>query len=134
MIKEINGSLPIWPYTWPQYHNNNTLSPLDLWERKLQALAENGDLDGFVIWGGKNHAVCNDACQATAGQQPWLNTTRSFLSDLYDLFNGLAKREGVQYLDMRSRLARGVYSCFELYTRALGAIYVYISFYIIYNQ
>ncbi|TQB73018.1 hypothetical protein MPDQ_006268 [Monascus purpureus] len=96
VIKEINGSLPVWPYTWPQYHNNYTFFPVDLWERELQALAENEDLDGFVIWGGKNHAVCNDACQATAGQQPWLNTTRSFLSDLYGLFNGLAKREGAQ--------------------------------------
>lgn len=39
-----------------------------------------------------------------------------------------------RYLDMQSRLARGVDGYFELYAQVLGAIYVYISYYIIYNQ
>ncbi|RMZ80822.1 hypothetical protein DV737_g2877, partial [Chaetothyriales sp. CBS 132003] len=96
IIKDINDSLPIWPYTWPQYHNNYTFFPVDLWQQELQSLAENDDINGFVIWGGKNHAVCNDSCQATAGLQPWLNATRNYLVDLYGLYGGNAQKYGAQ--------------------------------------
>ncbi|EXJ77551.1 hypothetical protein A1O3_09778 [Capronia epimyces CBS 606.96] len=95
-IKTIDDSLPIWPYTWPQYHNNYTFLPVDLWKSELQLLQARRDIDGFVIWGGKNHAVCNDTCQATAGQQPWLNATRTYLATLYGLYTGQAERSGAQ--------------------------------------
>ena len=49
-------------------------------ECELQALSENSDINGLVIWGAKNHAVCNNACEAKAGQQLWLDATWLFLS------------------------------------------------------
>lgn len=96
VIKAINDSLPIWPYTWPQYHDNYTFLSADLWKSELEVLEKNQDIDGFVIWGGKNHAVCNDSCQQTAGQQPWLNATRTYLADLYGLYTGEEERSGAQ--------------------------------------
>ncbi|OOQ90784.1 hypothetical protein PEBR_02544 [Penicillium brasilianum] len=95
-INAIDDTLPIWPYTWPQYHNNYSFIPVDLWQNELAILSSNTNVDGFVIWGGKNHAVCNDTCQATAGQQPWLNATRSFLSNLYGIYNGEPQKTGAQ--------------------------------------
>ncbi|KAJ5654394.1 hypothetical protein N7490_001397 [Penicillium lividum] len=95
-INTINDSLPIWPYTWPQYHGNYSFLPSTLWEDELNYLADNSGVDGFVIWGGKNHAVCNDTCQSTAGQQPWLNVTRTYLDSLYGIYSGDAKVEGAQ--------------------------------------
>ncbi|RMZ84378.1 hypothetical protein DV738_g614, partial [Chaetothyriales sp. CBS 135597] len=92
----INSSLPVLPYTWPQYHENYTFFPVPLWQQELTHLASSNDIDGFVIWGGKNHAVCNDTCQATAGQQPWLNATRAFLSTLYGIYNGKPVKSGGQ--------------------------------------
>ena len=96
VIKQINSSLPIWPYTWPQYHDNYTFFPVDLWKQETQALWKNEDINGFVIWGGKNHAVCNNLCQATAGKQPWLKATRLFLSEVYGLFDDRANKEGAE--------------------------------------
>ncbi|KAL4862066.1 hypothetical protein BDV12DRAFT_203405 [Aspergillus spectabilis] len=95
-IKTIDSTLPVWPYTWPQYHRNYSFFPVDLWQNELKALARNSYVDGFVIWGGKNHAVCNDACQATAGQQAWLNATRTYLTELYGLYGAEPERKGVQ--------------------------------------
>ncbi|KAJ5625193.1 hypothetical protein N7510_001502 [Penicillium lagena] len=95
----INDSLPIWPYIWPQYHGNYSFFPESLWQSELEALAENSNLDGFVIWGGKNHAVCNDACQAIAGQEPWLNVTRNFLDNLYGVYGSVAEKSGAQLFD-----------------------------------
>ncbi|KAL3493986.1 hypothetical protein BJX62DRAFT_234844 [Aspergillus germanicus] len=95
-IKQIDDTLPVWPYMWPQYHGNYSFYPVDLWEKQLDALAGNPDVDGFVIWGGKNHAVCDDECQAVAGQQPWLEATRSWLVELYGLYTGGSGREGAQ--------------------------------------
>jgi hypothetical protein len=95
-IIAINDTLPIWPYAWPQYHNNYSFIPVELWESELEILSANNHLDGFVIWGGKNHAVCSDTCQETAGQQPWLNATRSFLSNLYGVYTGKPQRTGAQ--------------------------------------
>ncbi|CAK7199974.1 hypothetical protein SEUCBS139899_002662 [Sporothrix eucalyptigena] len=93
----INSSVPIVPYTWPQYHGNYSFFPVDLWNQELSYLAsQSATITGFVVWGGKNHAVCGDACQATAGQQPWLNATRSFLSTLYGVYNGLPTLSGGQ--------------------------------------
>ncbi|ERS97685.1 hypothetical protein HMPREF1624_05856 [Sporothrix schenckii ATCC 58251] len=93
----INRSVPIVPYTWPQYHGNYSFLPVDLWQQELTYLAsQSASLAGFIIWGGKNHAVCNDACQATAGQQPWLKATRTFLSSLYGLYNGSPMLPGAQ--------------------------------------
>ncbi|KFZ24800.1 hypothetical protein V502_00722 [Pseudogymnoascus sp. VKM F-4520 (FW-2644)] len=102
IIKTIDNNLPIWPYTWPQYHNNYSFIPVDLWESELQILAKNAEIDGFVIWGGKNHAVCADACQATAGQQPWLSATRTFLTNLYGLYNDRLERIGAQVFTCNS--------------------------------
>lgn len=96
IINNINDTLPIWPYTWPQYHGNYSFIPVDLWENELHILSNNDDIDGFVIWGGKNHAVCNDSCQGTAGQQPWLNATRTYLSNLYGIYNGQQQKSGGQ--------------------------------------
>ncbi|ATY59982.1 hypothetical protein A9K55_006290 [Cordyceps militaris] len=95
--KAINDSLPTWPFVWPQYHNSPfAFYPVSLWQSQLAVLKGNPDVDGFVIWGGKNHAVCNDACQAIAGAQPWLNATRSYLKDLYGIFNQSPQRPGRQ--------------------------------------
>ncbi|EED18694.1 hypothetical protein TSTA_124220 [Talaromyces stipitatus ATCC 10500] len=99
-ITAINDTLPIWPYTWPQYHNNYSFIPVELWETELEILSSNSHLDGFVIWGGKNYAVCNDSCQATAGQQPWLNATRSYLSNLYGIYNGKLQKTGAQIFSL----------------------------------
>ncbi|KAJ5925171.1 hypothetical protein N7454_007810 [Penicillium verhagenii] len=99
VINTINDSLPIWPYTWPQYHGNYSFIPEDLWQSELESLAGNADLDGFVIWGGKNHAVCDDACQEIAGDEPWLNVTRTFLENLYGLFGSEAQKTGAQLFD-----------------------------------
>lgn len=98
-IKAIDDTLPIWPYTWPQYHNNYTFFPVDLWKRELDILAGHEDINGFVVWGGKNHQVCNDSCQASAGQQPWLAATREFLIKLYGIYNGRPERIGAQTFD-----------------------------------
>ncbi|KAJ6123867.1 hypothetical protein N7471_011184 [Penicillium samsonianum] len=95
-IQAINSSLPRWPYTWPQYHGNYSFIPGALWESELEALAANEDIDGFVIWGGKNHAVCNDACQEVAGQEPWLNITRTYLDSLYGIYGREAEKTGAQ--------------------------------------
>ncbi|KAJ5537807.1 hypothetical protein N7494_007286 [Penicillium frequentans] len=95
-INTINDSLPVWPYTWPQYHGNYSFIPSNLWEEELEILAENSDVDGFVIWGGKNHAVCDDACQDVAGTEPWLNVTRTFLDSLYGIYSGDASVSGSQ--------------------------------------
>ncbi|KAM3543544.1 hypothetical protein ARSEF1564_003596 [Beauveria bassiana] len=82
--KAIDGALPVWPFVWPQYHNSPfAFYPVSLWQSQLRALEGHEDVDGFVVWGGKNHAVCNDACQRIAGEQPWLEATRSFLGELY---------------------------------------------------
>ena len=88
-IKKINSSLPVWPYTWPQYHNNFTFFPVEVWEDQLHTLSQNENVNGFVIWGGKNHANCDDSCQAIAGKQPWLSATRSFLDNVYGLSDNL---------------------------------------------
>lgn len=96
VVQTIDDSLPIWPYTWPQYHGNYSFIPEDLWQKELEILTNYNDLDGFVIWGGKNHAVCNGACQAIAGQQPWLNITRDHLNGLYAIYGGSAKKSGAQ--------------------------------------
>ncbi|KAL2856098.1 hypothetical protein BJX68DRAFT_263593 [Aspergillus pseudodeflectus] len=95
-IKQIDDTLPVWPYMWPQYHGNYSFYPVGLWEEQLDALAGNPDVDGLVIWGGKNHAVCDDECQAVAGQQPWLKATRSWLVELYQLYTGGSGRDGAQ--------------------------------------
>ncbi|TQV92009.1 hypothetical protein IF1G_09081 [Cordyceps javanica] len=96
-IKVINDSLPTFPFVWPQYHNSPfSFYPVSLWQNQLLGLKKNSDVDGFVIWGGKNHAVCNDACQAIAGAQPWLNATRSFLNELYGIYNQSPQRSGRQ--------------------------------------
>ncbi|OAA56323.1 hypothetical protein SPI_07934 [Niveomyces insectorum RCEF 264] len=92
----IDNRLPIVPYTWPQYHNNYSFFPVELWQQELKYLSTNPALAGAVIWGGKNHAVCGDACQATAGQQPWLAATRSFLASLYGLYSGRPAASGGQ--------------------------------------
>ncbi|KAM3504259.1 hypothetical protein MY11210_008417 [Beauveria gryllotalpidicola] len=95
--KAINGTLPVWPFMWPQYHNSPySFYPVSLWQSQLQALEGNADVDGFVVWGGKNHDVCDDACQNVAGEQPWLNATRSFLEELYGIFNQSPERSGRQ--------------------------------------
>jgi hypothetical protein len=62
----------------------------------LEALASNEHVDGFVIWGGKNHAVCNDACQIVAGKEPWLNITRIYLDNLYGIYGSEVKETGAQ--------------------------------------
>ncbi|KAJ5304322.1 uncharacterized protein N7443_003982 [Penicillium atrosanguineum] len=95
-INTINDSLPVWPYTWPQYHGNYSFIPSDLWEDELEILADNADVNGFVIWGGKNHAVCNDNCQDIAGTEPWLNVTRTYLKTLYGIYSGGAAVAGSQ--------------------------------------
>jgi hypothetical protein len=95
-IKDINSTLPVWPYTWPQYHGNYSFIPVDLWESELQILTENSNVNGFVIWGGKNEAVCNDSCQAIAGEEPWLNATRTYLSELYGIYSGDPEKSGAQ--------------------------------------
>lgn len=97
IIKTIDASLPVYPFTWPQYHN----SPYDffsvqLWESELNVLSNNKNLNGFIVWGGKNHQVCGDACQAIAGKQPWLNATRTYLKALYGIYNGQPQKEGAQ--------------------------------------
>ena len=93
----IDESLPIWPFMWPQYHNSPyAFYPVSLWKSQLKALEADSDVDGFVIWGGKNHAVCNDTCQTIASTEPWLNATRTYLSALYGIFNGLPEVRGGQ--------------------------------------
>lgn len=93
----VDSSIPVIPYTWPQYHGNYSFFPVDLWSAELAYLAsQNSTLAGFVIWGGKNHAVCNDACQATAGQQPWLAATRTYLASLYGQYSGTLEVAGGQ--------------------------------------
>ncbi|KAH8707316.1 hypothetical protein HC256_010592 [Beauveria bassiana] len=95
--KAIDGALPVWPFVWPQYHNSPfAFYPVSLWESQLKALEGHEDVDGFVVWGGKNHAVCNDACQRVAGEQPWLDATRAFLGELYGIFNQSPERSGRQ--------------------------------------
>ncbi|KAM3543496.1 hypothetical protein ARSEF1564_003548 [Beauveria bassiana] len=95
--KAIDGALPVWPFVWPQYHNSPfAFYPVSLWQSQLRALEGHEDVDGFVVWGGKNHAVCNDACQRIAGEQPWLEATRSFLGELYGIFNQSPERSGRQ--------------------------------------
>ncbi|KAF3385136.1 hypothetical protein F1880_001808 [Penicillium rolfsii] len=96
VINTIDNTLPIWPYTWPQYHGNYSFLPPDLWQQELEILAANNNLDGFVIWGGKNHAVCDDTCQASAGSQPWLNITRDYLDNLYGIYSGVSQESGAQ--------------------------------------
>jgi hypothetical protein len=96
IIKTIDRSLPIWPYTWPQYHGNYSFIPGDLWESELKVLVDNEDLDGFVIWGGENHAVCDNACQNVAGEEPWLNITRNYLDTLYGIEGGDPQKSGAQ--------------------------------------
>jgi hypothetical protein len=96
VINTIDNTLPIWPYTWPQYHGNYSFIPGDLWQRELEALASNSNLDGFVVWGGKNHVVCDNACQSIAGDEPWLNITREYLKTLYGIYNGAAQKSGSQ--------------------------------------
>ncbi|KAJ5762905.1 hypothetical protein N7533_001586 [Penicillium manginii] len=96
VINTIDNTLPIWPYTWPQYHGNYSFIPEDLWQRELEALASNSNLDGFVVWGGKNHVVCDDACQSIAGDEPWLNITREYLNTLYGIYSGVAQKSGSQ--------------------------------------
>lgn len=79
----IDSTLPIFPHIWPQYHDNPyNFMPVNLWKRELDTLAETSGIDGFVIWGGNNPTICNASCQATAGDQPWLNATRRFLAEL----------------------------------------------------
>ncbi|RMD40902.1 hypothetical protein DV735_g4233, partial [Chaetothyriales sp. CBS 134920] len=95
----IDPTLPVVPYTWPQYHGNYSFFPVSLWQQELEHLASTDGVDGFIIWGGKNHAVCDDACQATAGQQPWLGVTRTFLSTLYGIYNGVPLKSGGQLFD-----------------------------------
>ncbi|KAJ9133323.1 Aldolase-type TIM barrel [Pleurostoma richardsiae] len=95
-IKTIDSTLPIIPYTWPQYHNNYSFFPADLWKSELAILSQKKDINGFVIWGGKNHQVCDETCQATAGQQPWLDATRGFLKNLYGIYNGRPQVSGAQ--------------------------------------
>ncbi|KAM3472597.1 hypothetical protein MY8738_008771 [Beauveria namnaoensis] len=95
--KAIDGALPVWPFVWPQYHDSPfAFYPVSLWESQLKALEGHEDVDGFVVWGGKNHAVCNDACQRIAGEQPWLDATRAFLGELYGIFNQSPERSGRQ--------------------------------------
>lgn len=99
VINTIDNTLPIWPYTWPQYHGNYSFIPGELWQRELEVLAANNNLDGFVIWGGKNHAVCGDTCQAAAGSEPWLELTRQYLDALYGIYSGSAQKSGAQLFD-----------------------------------
>jgi hypothetical protein len=96
VINTINDTLPIWPYIWPQYHGNYSFIPGDLWQQELELLEANRNLEGFVIWGGKNHAVCNDTYQATAALEPWLNITREYLDTLYGVYGGAARKVGAQ--------------------------------------
>jgi len=96
-IKAIDTSVPVWPFMWPQYHNSPyDFYSVDLWQSQLQALTANKDVNGFVIWGGKNHQVCGDACQAIAGKQPWLSAARSYLKALYGVYGGQPQRSGGQ--------------------------------------
>lgn len=96
-VQAINSSLPTWPFVWPQYHNSPySFYPTSLWQDQLSILKTHSNVDGFVVWGGKNHAVCNNDCQAIAGSQPWLKATRSFLEELYGIFNDSPQRSGRQ--------------------------------------
>jgi hypothetical protein len=96
-IKTIDASLPVWPFMWPQYHNSPyDFYPVDLWESQLEVLTGNADVNGYVIWGGKNHQVCGDACQAIAGKNPWLSATRTYLRGLYGVYGETPQKEGGQ--------------------------------------
>ena len=96
-IKDIDASIPAWPFVWPQYHDSPyAFFSVELWENELQILTANTNVNGFVVWGGKNHHVCGDACQAVAGTNPWLNATRQYLANLYGVYSGNAQRAGVQ--------------------------------------
>ncbi|KAH0597422.1 hypothetical protein MHUMG1_04800 [Metarhizium humberi] len=96
-IKAIDASLPVYPFTWPQYHGSPyAFYPVGLWESQLDVLTGNQDINGFVIWGGKNHQVCGDACQASAGKNPWLEATRTYLKDLYGIYDGASQKQGGQ--------------------------------------
>ena len=93
----IDASLPLWAFVWPQYHDSpNSFYSVDGWTARLNALANQSAVDGAVIWGGKNHAVCGDSCQATAGTQPWLGATRSFLNTIYGLYGSSPQKSGAQ--------------------------------------
>lgn len=95
--KDIDASIPVWPFTWPQYHNSPySFYPVDLWSSQLDVLTGNQDVNGFIVWGGKNHQVCGDACQAIAGKQPWLNATRTYLKGLYGVYGGTPQKQGGQ--------------------------------------
>ncbi|KHN98127.1 uncharacterized protein MAM_03888 [Metarhizium album ARSEF 1941] len=96
-VKAIDASLPVYPFIWPQYHESpHSFYPVELWKNQLDVLTENQEMDGFVIWGGKNHLVCGDVCQATAGTKPWLSATRTYLKGLYGIYGGTPQKQGAQ--------------------------------------
>lgn len=80
---QIDPALPVLPYIWPQYHDGTgalsfTWVPAAQFAFQLATLHDLG-LPGAVIWGGSNPAVCDTACQNSAGSQGWLPATRAFL-------------------------------------------------------
>lgn len=96
-IKAIDASLPVWPFVWPQYHGSPyAFYDVRLWRAQLRVLTGDAAVSGFVVWGGKNHQVCDDGCQAAVGRQPWLQATRAHLKDLYGVYGAKPQRDGGQ--------------------------------------
>lgn len=93
----IESSLPLWVFVWPQYHDSpNTFYSVDGWTARLNLLRDKAAVDGVVIWGGKNHAVCDSSCQMSAGSLPWLKATRTYLTALYGLYGDSPQKSGAQ--------------------------------------
>lgn len=80
---QIDPTVPVLPYVWPQYHDGTgalslTWVPAAQFGFELATLHDLG-LPGAVIWGGGNPAVCDSTCQSSAGSQGWLPATQAFL-------------------------------------------------------